>query len=583
MESKPKNYKMLSNSTDILQAALDRINLFIETKKSRLDLDKTGKLVVIHETFLEKTLALACYFGRFFSKSFRDEHEKKIKLLKQAILQDRDIIQSHTFLIEKLREGDCNEKKFACYAFEAIQKYNAVVSQKNVAPNDIYQCLLEDKEIKENQIQLPSINFVKFDSHPHDYPPYKILEKLVETFRSGALLTNCKTIESSFKNSAQLMKDTFRMKAIRLIQEHLPHQFSDAETRYLVHQAPIYSQEEALDDTVHTHQKIDTGPGSFILLTGFFKKQMNASKFIIPSLTLSLSAQYSHSGFPYPSQYTGWSLPDSIVEASPLRIDQLPLFHLINQRKKQLLHQLLFESKMKVKAKHQVKVIHEALHHQSNIFLTLHHELQKKFLILNPSKETSIDFLDYFYSVIKTFSFPFNHLIQLQQQFNYLFIKQPLHALVEKWFQNHSPLRLSSSEEKFEAITFFLDQEVNLVKTQLSDFSFDSSYLFCQEALLGQPLRTIGLLYLSEKMEFIPPLLSDFEKKLQNCAFQQLIYFLNQMEGEFFSLNPEQVRRSLQTQWIKDLQLFDSSDELNLDPVLLSLTDELNRYFLDKN
>jgi hypothetical protein len=582
MTNKQKSYDILSSPTEALQAALDRLNLFTQIEEVRLDVSAAGELIITQETVLERTIGLARYLGRFFSESSRREHEKKLKLLKQAILQDRDIIQSHAFLIEKLKKGDSSEQKLANYALEAIQKYNEIVSKKNIHHNYDYQCLLEDKEIHGNQIQLPSINSVKIDSHPHDYPARKILEELSATLRFGASSPDCAAIQTTHKDSNQLMLDTFRMKAIRLIQEHLPHQLSDAETRQLVHQAPIYSHEEPLADVIHTHQKIETGPGSFIILTGSFKKQTGHSKFIMPALDMCLSAQYTHSGFPYPAQHTGWSLVDSVVEANPLRKDGLPLFHLIDQRKKQIVHQLLFDPKMIARARAHVKMIRDINNQHLPTFLNFHQQLQNKFLTFNPQANQWSKFLETFYETLKTLPSAFDYLTQLQQQFNHYFVKQPLKALEEKWFQPHSPLRLDSSEEKFEAITQFLNQEVMKASEQLADWSPNYNYLLCQEALLGPSLRSIHLLYCSEKMKFTPPQLTIFEKKLQACAFEQLLQFLNQIEHESFLLKADHVFSVLQMQWIKDLQFFEASDLMAFDPTLASLTHELNQYFYSR-
>ena len=54
---------------------------------------------------LERVMSLAhCYIGPLLSDQVKQKQEKKLKKIKQEILHARDILKSHSSLIEKLKE-----------------------------------------------------------------------------------------------------------------------------------------------------------------------------------------------------------------------------------------------------------------------------------------------------------------------------------------------------------------------------------------------------------------------------------------------------------------------------------------------
>jgi len=503
--------------------------------------------------------------------------------LKEAILNDRDIIQSHALLIEKLKNGDTSQQKLALYALEAIQRYNEILTKKNEDDNYERQCLLQDREIRENCIELHSPISVKFDSHPQAHPAHKVLKELSTILNLDSSQSSCGAIQSTYKKSDQVMLDTFRMKAIRMIQTYLPKQLADGEVHQLVHQMPIYIDQENQHDLIQMRQKIETAPGASIILTGYFKKQSNESKFIMPMLdTLYLNAQSVHSGFPYPSQHTSWSLVDAVVEAHPLRPDQVPLFQTIDRRRKKVVQKLLFDQKTIELVRQQVKAVKKIIHSNVDKFLNTHRQLQEKLLELNPSPQNFSPLLETYYQEIKHSSSPFDQLVKNQQQFNDLFIKKPLQALEEEWFEMDSVLRQGKAQERLSVISDFIDQEVAKIYQQFNNSSPLSPYVIYQEKILGQALRKICLYYQSEKMDFAPPPLSAFEQRLQGCAFQQLIQFLNDVESEQLLLDPQQIDCRLQIKWEKDIQLLNASSITTIEPALAALIDELNVYFFSR-
>jgi hypothetical protein len=584
-----KHKKEFQDPEVILQAAIEELDAFTQAEASRLEVGEDGRLIASQESRLKRVMGLArSYIGPFFSDQVRQEQAKKLGELKQAVLQARDIIQSHSALIEKFKEGDDAQRKLAEYALSAIQRYNAVVAQDysfGTIKYDVYNYerhrLLLDQEIKGRQIELPHTVSIKYESHPDAHPAHKMLKELSQTLLIGAAKKTNSAICSTHKKNIQFMVDTFHMKAIRLMQSHLSHQNSMAEILQLVKQTALEIDEECHADFITMRQLLEVGPGFFILVTGCFKRNLSDPKFMtMPILdSFRLNFQLTHSGFPFPSQHTGWALADKWVEAFPLRLDQVPLFQQINQKKKNLNQKLLFDQPFIQKVRHYAKLKREIFDQHRHLFLPLHRELQQVLTqnVLN-AEENSL--LDIFYDEIALAPSAFDILVQTQQQLLDLFIRQPLKSLEEEWlFARSTPLRIGSPQEKFQAACQRLAQYRHNAEEHLDPTNHKHAYILQQGQLLGQAFQSIGLQYQSEKMGFSPPLLNDFERKLQACAFQQLHGFIHECEHRIEILDRDQIKNDLLKAWSDDLQLLLGATAEEDHSLPVALIDELEFYF----
>lgn len=588
MPEKMKNRD--SDPAAILQAAIRELESFTEPEATRLEVGEDGRLVAAKETRLERVVGLArTFIVPIFSDQVRQERQQKLEALKQAVLHARDIIQSHSALIEKLKEGDPSQQKLADYALAAIQRYNSVVTHdpdSNDAKFDAYNFerdrLLLDEEIKGLKIELPYTFSVKFDSHPA-HPAQERLKELRETFLTGGANKQRTAIQSIHKKTDQFMVDTFRMKAIRMIQTHLSQQSSIGEILSLVKETEIEVDEESNPEQIIMRQLLEVGPGSFILLTGCFNRKTSDSKFMkMPILdSFRLSSQLTHSGFPYPSQHNGWALSDKWIQPHPLRVDQTPNFQMIEQRRKQLAQRLLYDQPFIHKVRARSKLKREVFDQHHAIFLPLHRTLQER-LIQGFNQEcapfTSI--LDAFYEEAAKASSPFKMIVQSQQQLAELFIKCPLKALEEEWLETDAtPLRMGSPQEKFQVASLRLERGRKKSGSSLNPDNIRHAFILQQGSLLGTAFQAIGLQYQSEKMGFAPPLLSDFERKLQICAFQQLISFLEECECNLEKTDPEEMKDELLKMYSRDLDLIQSANFEEEDHLAVVLADELEVYF----
>jgi hypothetical protein len=585
-----KQKKEFQDPEVILQAAIEELDVFTQSAASRLDVGKDGRIVAAKETRLERVMGLArCYIGPLFSDQVRQEQEKKLGELKRAILQARDIIQSHSALIEKFKEGDDSQRKLAEYALLAIQRYNAVVAQGYLSGTikyDVYNyerhCLLLDQEIKGQQIELPHTVSIKYESHPDAHPAHKMLKELSQTLLIGAVKKTSSIICPTHKKTLQFMIDTFHMKAIRLMQSHLSQHNSMAEILQLVKQTTLEIDEESGADLINMRQLIEVGPGFFILVTGCFKRNLTDPKFMTMPLldSFRLSFQLTHSGFPFPSQHTGWALADKWVEAYPLRADQVPLFQQVDQRKKRLNQQLLFDQAFIQKARQYAKLKREVFDQHRDIFLPWHRQLQHA-LKQSVSKGEETDLvLEAFYQEATHAPSAFDLLVQTQQQLLDLFIREPMKALQEEWLgAGSTPLRIGSSQEKFQIACQRLERYRDQAKERLDPNNSRHAYILQQGILLGKTFQSIGLQYQSEKMRFSPPLLNDFERRLQACAFQQLLSFMDECEQRLDVVDPDQIKEDLVNAWSTDLKFFVVANIEEEACLPIALIDELEVYF----
>lgn len=465
----------------------------------------------------------------------------------------------------------------------AIERYNAIVAQDSFH-KDVYNYernqLLLDQEIKGQQIELPHAISIKYDSHPDVHPAHKMLKELSQVLHKGAAKKTNSTLCPTYKKSLQFMIDTFHMKAIRMMETHL--QKSVAEIVPLVKQTAPEIDEESHPDFIKMQQFIEVDAGSIIWVAGCFNRNSPHSKLMtMPILdSFRLSFQLTHTGFPYPSQHIGWALADKWIEASPLRADQTPLFQQINQRRKRLTHQLLFDQEFIQKVRRHFKMKKDVFDQNRHLFLPLHRQLQQALRegISNKSENSS---LEAFYQELEQAPSAFDLLTQTQQQILDLFIKQPMKALQEEWLEATTPLRIGSPQEKFQAASQRLGQHCQQAQKRLDCSQSRHAYILEQGLLLGKAFQSVALQYQSEKIGFSPPFLNDFERKLQTCAFQQLLAFLDECEHCLDNLDPAQIKSDLLIAWSKDLQLFEmSSEDDHMLP--LAIVNELERYFTSR-
>lgn len=597
MEIQKEPTSFSHDPAETLQAAIKKLEIFTKTDAAELDVQEDGKLIVASLKPLDKFIELTRYFiGSVLSPQIRKEREKKLNHLKKLLLEARDIVQSHSPLLEKLQyHPDPEKRKLVPFALQVIEQYNQVIQQdedsssrsnKGSFTYEIKDFLLSDEEIKNQPIEIPIRLSVKYDSHPH-HPHHhlaqKTLQELSTALGSGVESKTYGTV--SHLPASQMILDAFRAKAISLIQKHDVKE-SIAEIIQLVKQAPIHIQEETESSLVHMYQWIELAPGTKITLTGSFNRYTpDLKKMTIPvgvKDSFRLIFESVQTGFPYPA-HMGWALASELIEAQPLRTEQTPLFQTMEQKRKQLAHALLHDAEAIAKAKQLAKQKKESIDLQRQSCVALHRELSIA-ILQSAGRQPNVEekrILDEFYDSAMQAPSAFDVLVQTQQQLIEECIAKPVQTLFSYWLEGKMPeLRLGTHQEKALAASELLAAERKQALTALQDRPKDR-YLQLMEPILGQAAHQIIMQYASEKIGFAPPVLTDFERKLQICAFQQQMTFLEVMLN-----NPHQESdlNEAHTRYLKDIQfqinLFLNNEAVDqLDELAVQVANELEIYF----
>lgn len=588
-----QNHTSINNPTSILQAALEQIEVFTKLGAGNLDVQDDGKIVATTASGLDKIKGLVrSLVGPVFSAKLRQEQERKINQIKQQLLNARDIIQSHSLLIEKFREGDPTEQKWAQWAFESIKSYNAIVSQsqneeKQSSKYDSFNYersqLLLDEEIKGKEIRLPHAVSIKFDSNPNNHPAQKTFKEISQGLQVGAEAKTCSAISPTPKKMDQVMLDAFRMKGIRKIQHHWESQQSIAEIMTLVQKTPISVHEESDSGLISMRQILEIIPGSILILTGAFKKQSVNSKLMsFPILEdFHLSLQFTQTGFPYPSQHTAWALSDSLVDARPMRSEHAPLFSAVEVKKKKIAQDLLYDPVQMTRAKQIHMTAKKCGDTDPSTLLHLHRGLHES-LIKESGRAVDIDtgtILDNFYSFVETALSCFDILAQVQQKIVDLFFDFPFRKIQEEWLNGNPQLREGSYPDKLRVAADILNEERTKALRNLElEENPVNKFIHLMGQVLGLAGQSIILQFMSEKIGFAPPMLSDFEQKMQTCAFQHLLTFMDQLELGVKDQTEEEAQQQFEANIKKDMEIF-SSTSIDAFGLAADLTQELEVYF----
>lgn len=579
------------NPAEALQAAIEKLEVFTQPEAGGLALQEDGSLIAVQGNALERVMGVARHFiAPLFSDQARQEREKKLSQIKQEILRARDILQSHSSLIDKLKDGEPSQQKLAQSALDAIQRYNAVVERDYsswTTKYDFYNFernqILLDEEIKGQPIELPHAVSIRYESHTNHHPAQKSLKELSKAFLGKSDATSRVQICPTHKKSEQFMLDTFRMKAVRMIQSHLSNHHSMAEILNLVKQTPIEMEDEgATTGLIIMRQVLEETPGTKIILTGSFKRFSTDSKFMhMPMFdNFHLESHIAHAGFPYPSQHTGWALSESLVEAFPLRGEQVPLFQQVDQKRKRLAKALLFDQAFIQKSRLLSKLKREAFDQNRQAFLTLHQALQESILkACGKDSQEAIKILSTFYETVAAAPSAFDKLNHVQQKLNDLLIKEPAKLLEEEWLEaKGSLLRKGNHQEKLQQAGQLLQKHREELLAALDPSRPLDAYIHLMGNILGESSQSAILQYFSEKIGFAPPMLNEFEQKIQACAFHQLIAFLDEFnENQFHTL--ETAKEKMIQLFHAEIHLFNVETIDDLNQLSAQIVQELEVYF----
>lgn len=491
----------------------------------------------------------------FFTR-YRIKKESKERYVHSELIRSVSTIKSYLPLIDQYRHGNPEEQKFAALVTRTIERYNEAIL---ASPNE--------KKVEKLTIESgPRIAYQRL----HSDQGHKIdMKKIYSVFKMQ---------KPPSRLPSQEEVDTLKMKAIRLIEsesgfkEALIETFKDQESGSL-------QEIESDGKTVTLMQTWTELPGEVHRIVGAFKREARHSIPIKDSFKIFLESVQP--GHPYPPQHMGWSLSHWLIPSSVLWIDQIPLFRPLLERKKKMAEALLPKGPKNLRARKLYRLKKIAFDESPNEYLTYHQELAHAIVRASPygDEELFHKVINPYYEAIAKQQAPFDALCHTSEELTRVFIDLPFEKIEE--------LRLKGEQAHlFEKYQAERERQKQLwVEQTIDDSPYDKvrkNYLLQMGPLFGEAAALLLQVQLSEKLNARPPPLSDFELKIQACAFKHLIDFLEELEDESDLDNVHEqtaLKARMRMELQAEIELFSLPSFEQIDSLLQNLTEETISYF----
>lgn len=578
-----------------LQHAIADLNLFVEQNSDAaiptlfpFDV-KDGHLVVENPSTLSKRMVdlTRHFFGWVFSSNSKQDELHKRDKVRQTLLKAVSTVSIYYPLIEKLKKGNDEEKDFAEGALKVINRYNATITKDATASSSWTACVVDylhkqsvmsvDEELRKSVVVLPTTAL--YESQP-PLTSKKIRQETLVPF----------SVSQPFSHAmpSQHEKDAFTMKAITLIHKlEIPTSVQEAVCSLKT--APIFvKQEESATERHETPQPaiislqqiLTPFPGEVIKLTGCFKRTPQASLLSTPiPESFSVASQSTQTAFPHPLQHCGWALADALIPHYPLRPDQLPLFHSVAQKKRDVAYALLPKGHLRVKAKQLIETKKTAFDQDSDSFLILHKGVSLALLSAAGKEIINDENINSFYAHVKNQPSPYEYLSNVYETLNEKCIIRLYQRLHHEWLdQGNLNLQGTDNQKKFQCALALMQDELTLSLDSLKHDDFNTqalNYILMMGRLLGEASASIILQAMSEKIGMPPPMLTDFEQKVQTCALAQVIHFLDEVSGSSIEDISTRMKNSLKY----EAALFHAASFDDLADAPAEISNELEVYY----
>jgi hypothetical protein len=609
-------------STTDLRHAIQKLELFAVQNEAE-PVPHVGHFekdcfVTYDKTPLQKTMELAkSFIAVTFSDKARSENDKKRTHIHDQLLEAIDVVKSHYFLIEnKLKKGNPSEQKLAAYATSTIQRFNAIIDQANRMPTSwrermvrlAYQHSGLSLEEKLHKIDLPQPAAVELGmplDAASDLNENKLFWRRFHINESSASSKKIATLfpreiaTDGHKISTREV-DVFCMKALRMLNNHgIPFaSISDVVSSIRgtpIHVQPDITQQDASSPVISLFQILTPFPGEIVELKGSFQRfpTTKANSIPIPE-SFHLFSRSVQTGFPHPSQHNGWALADQLIPACPHRLDQLPFFVKLLNNKKEIAQALLPQGRLINTARALHKLKRESFRKNSNRLLLLHKALtnamlkcaQDSGIQTNPKEE-----IEQFHNILADHTNPFELLIETNQLIIEYFIANPYAKLQEAWAgRSHSGLHSKDPSISYAAARSIIQNEISNNAQKLIAAQFEQSkeakvkaienYILGMGDVIGSPCAAILLQLSSEGMGFAPPMLNDYEQRMQVAVYKQLYEFLEELTlAESQPQSLERIELNLENQLMSDIGIFEATCFDAIRHPTASVINEIEIYF----
>lgn len=501
------------NPDEELKRALDNLEAFSEAAaKKGTPFEKVSDLV--------QTL---------FSSSYNKKKAEIKAQVKLELIKSIRFIKTYFPLIDRYREGTPEQRKLAELAICTIEKYN-----RSLIPSD-------------------------------DFSDLKIEEMAkVQTFKSGAIDDFFKGQKISEEHLLPSERDTLKMKAIRLIENH-----GGSELAQDLNKHSELSKLEREGKEIILMQTFSELPGEVTRILGAFRRENVHSIPIKDSFKIYLES--IQPGHPYPMQHMGFSLSHWIVPSTLLWIDQAPLLKPIIERKKQAALDLLPKGSKNSKARRLYRFKKNHFDERKLEYLSFHKELSHSLIKAHPLTDDSHhEIVSSFFNHLESLDNPSDILSKTHETLNRHYIDQPFEKMEELRFS----LSLDDDRSKREEIL-----RSNYKKARQCSIDCESpikEYLELMGKIIGDSAEKLLTLQISEKVKIKPPVLSDFDLKIQAASIKHLLEFLDELDSE---IEQDKLIEQMRAQIHSEIELFMSPSFEEINPLLQELVEEIVSYY----
>lgn len=513
---------------------------------------KDGQIVTHHTTSIQKIMH---FIGGAFSRKIRERHMNKDRQVQRAFKDAIRTVKREHLFIARLQYGDTKDQQLAQTTKEAIQRYNAVLDHRKKQQSTLTQFL------------------ARFF--------YRLLGwQMIEDFKASPISLpsqTCMTEGITSEENGQPIPlltqeaDAIRMKASRLLQEKGMGFKSTSATVNALRTSPIRATMHSGSSTSTLSLTLNVLPGTVIKVSGKFKRGSNS----IPIAdSFQLSFKSAHSGFPHPSQYTGWSLSEDLIPSYPHHLDQLPLFRPIYEQRQTIAQALLPNGELLEHAKQLLDMKRQALQQHLTIFLQKHELLCEAILTASGAQPGTA--IKNFFSMLQKQENALDQLSNAWDMINGLFVKQPHTSLQEAWLNSPSSFQENAGQTAERLLQETYQRSVKELQSTDSSQQILIDFVLTIGQSIAPAAHSILLQYWSETLECAPLMLDDFAQKLQLIALIQQQHFFEEMKQPS---NSEQILTECFRQLDNVNAILQAPASETIEHPLTSVVDELEENY----
>lgn len=575
MNQSQQRSNYFQDQTRALQLAIEKIEHFSRQNSwetipdiQHLNIPE-GKASDQQTSPLQKTIQWAKGFiAATFSDKVRSEQEKKKNHLQQELLEAIAVVKSLYNLIQKLTRGDLTQQKLAASALAAIKRYNELVSQACKSPptwsRKIAKFLYEkmglaiDSEVYSQVIELPDLILSDFeDAKKNPQRFYTSLPSISKAKISDLMQQRKKIASEDLPTKRE--EDAFRMKAITLLRNYGGCFTSLSEEMHSIRMSPIHAiaNSEGIqnaDSIISMYQMLIPLPGEVIELKGSFKRTSKAHWQSIPiPESFHLTPKSLQTGYPHPSQHTGWALCDLLIPDGENSLPGPCALKELCERKERIAQDLKPNGRLNAKAKQLLKLKKHDFQANKAEFLNLHLKLNEAFFNAAgcASQETQ-QMLTRYFEEVANLPTSYDYLSEVENFIVNHFIVQPYEKLKKEGLDREHPDQ--SAIGLLQNACAKCRQEIDSQKKEDESTLERCSreYIIAKGSLLSIHGISIILHHAEGRPGPSHHLLTPFAQRLRISVYKQLMEFLDELEHPNSELGPIQLKQQLQA----DIEVF---------------------------